>query len=87
MSHQVALRLRDTGIKGPQVCIVRRPAGTVEGILRHSAAKFKLFRSHAVLLHMYTAMYGGRMLNAAPEPVLPIVMACVCAPAAAIATE
>ena len=69
------------------MCIVRRPAGTVEGILRHSAAKFKLFRSHAVLLHMYTAMYGGRMLNAAPLPALPIVMACVCAPAAAIATE
>ena len=36
---------------------------------------------------MYTATYGGRMLNAAPLPVLPIVMACVCAPAAAIATE
>ena len=36
---------------------------------------------------MYTAMYGGRMLNAAPEPVLPMVIACVCAPAAAIATE
>ena len=42
---------------------------------------------YAVLLHMYTAMYGGRMLNAAPLPVLPMVIACVCAPAAAIATE
>ena len=36
---------------------------------------------------MYTTTYGGRMLNAAPEPVLPMVIACVCAPAAAIATE
>ena len=36
---------------------------------------------------MYTAMYGGRMLNAAPLPVLPMVIACVCAPAAAIVTE
>ena len=36
---------------------------------------------------MYTATYGGRMLNAAPLPVLPMVMAWVCAPAAAIATE
>ena len=44
-------------------------------------------QAYAVLLHMYTAMYGGRMLNAAPEPVLPMVIACVCAPAAAIATE
>ena len=44
-------------------------------------------QAYAVLLHMYTAMYGGRMLNAAPLPVLPIVIACVCAPAAAIATE
>ena len=44
-------------------------------------------QAYAVLLHIYTAMYGGRMLNAAPEPVLPMVIACVCAPAAAIATE
>ena len=44
-------------------------------------------QAYAVLLHMYTAMYGGSIENAAPEPVLPIVMACVCAPAAAIATE
>ena len=36
---------------------------------------------------MYTAMYGGRMLNAAPLPVLPMVIAWVCDPAAAIATE
>ena len=36
---------------------------------------------------MYTAMYGGSIENAAPLPVLPIVIACVCAPAAAIATE
>ena len=36
---------------------------------------------------MYTAMYGGSIENAAPLPVLPIVMACVCAPAAAIVTE
>ena len=44
-------------------------------------------QAYAVLLHMYTAMYGGRMLNAAPLPVLPMVIACVCTPAAAIATE
>ena len=36
---------------------------------------------------MYTATYGGSIENAAPEPVLPMVIACVCAPAAAIATE
>ena len=36
---------------------------------------------------MYTAMYGGSIENAAPLPVLPMVIACVCAPAAAIATE
>ena len=36
---------------------------------------------------MYTAMYGGSIENAAPLPVLPMVMAWVCAPAAAIATE
>ena len=67
--------------------VLRRHTGNSEPILRHSAAKFKLLLGHAVLLHIYTAMYGGRMLNAAPEPVLPIVIACVCAPAAAIATE
>ena len=44
-------------------------------------------QAYAVLLHMYTATYGGSIENAAPLPVLPIVMACVCAPAAAIATE
>ena len=32
-------------------------------------------------------MYGGSIENAAPLPVLPMVIACVCAPAAAIATE
>ena len=36
---------------------------------------------------MYTAIYGGSIENAAPLPVLPMVIACVCAPAAAIATE
>ena len=36
---------------------------------------------------MYTAMYGGSIENAAPLPVLLMVIACVCTPAAAIATE
>ena len=35
---------------------------------------------------MYTATYGGSIENATPLPVLPMVIACVCAPAAAIAT-
>ena len=32
-------------------------------------------QAYAVLLHMYTAMYGGSIENAAPLPVLPMVIA------------
>ena len=62
----------------------RRPAGIVSA---YYIGRISRKQAYAVLLHMYTAMYGGRMLNAAPLPVLPMVIACVCAPAAAIATE
>ena len=54
---------------------------------RYYIGRISRKQAYAVLLHMYTAMYGGSIENAAPLPVLPMVMACVCAPAAAIATE
>ena len=62
----------------------RRPAGIVSA---YYIGRISRKQAYAVLLHMYTAMYGGSIENAAPLPVLLIVMACVCAPAAAIATE
>ena len=62
----------------------RRPAGIVSA---YYIGRVSRKQAYAVLLHMYTAMYGGRMLNAAPLPALPMVIACVCAPAAATATE
>jgi len=33
--------------------------------------------NYAVLLNAYTTRYGGRILNAVPEPVLPDVLAVV----------
>ena len=62
----------------------RRPAGIVSA---YYIGRINRKQAYAVLLHMYTAMYGGSIENAAPLPVLPMVMAWVCAPAAAIATE
>ena len=50
----------------------QRPAGTVSAYyIRYISRK----QAYAVLLHMYTAIYGGSIENAAPLPVLPIVMA------------
>ena len=66
------------------MCTVRRPAGIVSA---YYIGRISRKQAYAVLLHMYTAMYGGSIENAAPLPVLPMVIACVCAPAAAIATE
>ena len=54
---------------------------------RYYIGRISRRQAYAVLLHMYTAMYGGSIENAAPLPALPMVIACVCAPAAAIATE
>ena len=61
------------------LCVAPRSPPVLRRHTRNSESyyigRISRIQAYAVLLHMYTATYGGRMLNAAPEPVLPMVIA------------
>ena len=83
------MKLRDSGFEPlskavrPTLTIPRHQAGKCARrgteACRNSCAyyigRISRKQAYAVLRHMYTAMYGGSIENAAPLPVLPMVIA------------
>ena len=72
--HNVSEAQKGSIDGGRQVCLTEG-LEACRTVSAYYIGRISRKQAYAVLLHMYTAMYGGRMLNAAPEPVLPMVIA------------